>query len=97
MTTAETITALASLIDDAETLRSCYFWHAPTSASQRRASERRYTHDEIAWTEGGHDYTAALYVRVSCRNWYARPEYTRDGRKTTLTAIRNSLTRMRNA
>lgn len=49
------------------------------------------------WKEGGHTYTAAFSVSCSCSYVYARGVYTRDGHNTTLTAIKNSLGRLKKA
>lgn len=92
--TTTTLTAIAAIIEEAEHMRSAYFFQPPTNASSRRSYEKRHTHDEITWTESGHTYTAAYAVSCTCGNVYARGIYTRDGKKTTLTAIRNSYKRM---
>ena len=89
-----TIDQIRDLIDTAEHYRSCYFWRSPSSASSRRYEERRGSRDLIEWQEGGHTYTAEFTVRCSCRNVYASGSYTRDGQKTTLTAIKNSYNRL---
>ena len=91
---AATLAAIAAIIAEADHMRSAYFFQPPNSASSRRAYEKRHTHEEITWTESGHTYTAAYDVSCSCANVYARGTYTRDGKKTTLTAIRNSYKRM---
>ena len=97
MKNAEIIASLESIIDAAEYMKNAYFFTPPTNASGRRAYEKRWTRPEIEWTEGGHTYTAAYTVSCSCRNVYAVGTYTRDGKKTTLTAIRNSLHRLQAA
>lgn len=88
------INAIRTIIDEADKMRSAYFFTPPTSAGGRRSYERYHSHDQITWTESGHTYTAAYSVSCSCRNVYARGEYTRDGKPTTLTAIRNSYKRL---
>ena len=93
-TTTATLAAIAAIITEAEHMRSAYFFQPPTSANSRRSYERRHSHDTVTWTENGHIYTAAYIVACSCANVYARGEYTRDGKKTTLTAIRNSYKRL---
>lgn len=92
--TTETITAIRSIVNQAEKFRSCYFWKPEGSAGARRTMEKRESRDKVEWTEGGHTYTAAFRVGCYCSHTEARGEYTKDGRKTTLTAIRNSLKRM---
>lgn len=86
--------AIKTIIDEAETMRSAYFFTPPGNANGRRYYERKHSHDRIEWQEGGHTYTAAYTVSCSCKNVYAYGEYTRDGKKTTLTAIRNSYKRL---
>lgn len=90
----EDLTSLGCLIATAEKMRNSYFFSSPSCASQRRRYEKQHTFDEIAWTEGGDEYTAKYTVKCSCRNIYARGYYTRNGKDTTLTAIRNSFRRM---
>ena len=85
---------IARIINTAEKHRGAYWWSAPGSAAARRLYERENTCPEITWTEGGHEYSAAYTVQCSCRNVYAQGTYTRDGSRTTLTAIRNSYKRM---
>ena len=91
---AETVAALARLMETAEKMRNAYFFHAPGNASARRSYEKRNSVPVIRWTEGGHAYTAAYNVRCTCSSVYASGEYTKDGQKTTLTAIRNSYKRL---
>lgn len=88
------ISSLENLIGTAEKFRSSYFWNPPQSACARRSYERQHSIPEISWTENGHNYTAEFSVDCSCRNIYAKGRYTRDGDKTTLTAIKNSYKRM---
>lgn len=90
MTTAN----IRAIIETAEHFRSAYFFRPPCSASSRRAYERQHSIPEITWAEGGHVYTASYTVQCSCSNVYASGTYTRDGKKTTLTAIRNSYNRL---
>lgn len=96
-TTTAITSAVAQIIEEAEAHRSAYFFRPPTSAGARRSYEKKHSVPEITWTEGGHTYSASYSVRCTCSNVYASGEYTRDGAKTTLTAIRNSLKRMQNA
>lgn len=46
------------------------------------------------WSENGDTYTARFVYEESCNNVYAYGVYTRNGEKTTLKAIKNSLKRM---
>lgn len=89
-----TIEAVKAIIEEAEAMKNAYFFKPPMNASSRRSYEKRHTHETVSWEEGGHQYTAAYEVSCSCSNVYAAGCYTKDGRKTTLTAIRNSLKRL---
>lgn len=91
----ELIAKVQAIVDVADRYRSCYFWRSPGSASSRRWQERRDSQDEVCWEEGGHQYSASFDVRCTCSNVYGRGAYTKDGRSTTLTSIRNSLKRLR--
>lgn len=93
----ETLNKIEQLIATAEKFRSSYLWKGPTSASARRSYEKRYSIPAFRWEEGGHSYAASFGVSCSTQNVYAKGEYYRDGKKTTLTAIRNSFRRMRGA
>lgn len=91
---AQDLARLAALISDAEYFKNAYFFTPPYNAACRRSYELKHSHGELTWTDAGHVYTAAFSVNCSCRNVYARGDYTRDGKKTTLTAVRNSYARM---
>lgn len=90
------INQITAIIAEAEAMKNAYFFTPPTSAGSRRSYEKRHSHPMIEWTEGGHTYTAQFTVSCSCKNIYTHSEYTKDGKKTTLTAIRNSLKRLMN-
>lgn len=90
----ESLEILGLIIATAEKMKNSYFWKSPSFAAQRRRYEKQYTFDEIAWSEGGNEYTAKYTVTCSCRNIYASGHYTKNGNETTLTAIRNSYKRM---
>ena len=85
---------IADIIEKAEDFRNSYFWEPPAVANARRSYEKYHSRPEIEWTEGGHTYTAEFTVECSCRNIYAKGYYTKDGKKTTLTAIKNSYKRL---
>lgn len=85
---------IGDVIYEADKHRNAYWWSSPGNASARRSYEKKHTVPTVEWTENGHSYTAAYTVRCSCSNVYARGEYTRDGAKTTLTAIKNSYKRL---
>lgn len=89
--------AVRGIVTEAERMRRAYFFTPPANAYGRRKYEQEHSHAPVTWEEGGHAYTAEYSVSCSCRNVYARGTYTRDGKATTLTAIRNSLKRMESA
>lgn len=89
-----TLDALRAIIAEADDMRGAYFFTPPQSAPARRSYERKHTHARISWTDGGRTYTAEYTTRATCHNVYAVGTYTRDGQRTTLTAIRNSLRRI---
>lgn len=91
------VLALSRLINSADKHRNAYFFRPIQGAGSRRSYERYHTHGPITWTESGHTFTAAYTVTCTCSAIYARGEYTRDGKRTTLTAIRNSYNRMKEA
>ena len=90
----DTISAIAKIIDQAEKFKNAYFWSAPGCAGLRRSYEKSNTIPAVEWSEGGHTYSAAYKVTCSCKNVYACGEYYRDGKRTTLTAIKNSHKRL---
>lgn len=92
--TMKTLGQISEIINEAERMSKAYFFRAPSSAGARRSYEKYHSHEEVTWTEGGHEYTARYEVSCSCANVYAKGYYTKDGKPTTLTAIRNSYKRM---
>ena len=88
---------IESIIKEAETMKNAYFFNPPCSAGSRRSYEKQHSHPLVSWEDGGHTYTAEFTVTCSCKNIYVYPSYTKDGKKTTLTAIKNSYNRMKNA
>lgn len=90
----EIISNINRIIATAEGFKNAYFWSPPGSASGRRSYERKHSIPEVSWNDGKHKYTARYDVTCSCHNIYAKGTYTRDGNKTTLTAIKNSLKRL---
>lgn len=94
MTTIDTISAIAAIIDLAQEMKSAYFFQPPTNARSRRAYEDAHSIPMVEWDDAGHHYTAEYTTTCSCSNVYAKGVYTRDGKPTTLTAIRNSYRRM---
>lgn len=85
---------IKTIIDEAENMKGAYFWKPSTNAGGRRSYEKKHSHPKIEWEEGGHLYTAEFVVECSCRYIYVKGIYTRDGERTTLTAIKNSYKRL---
>ena len=88
------ISAIGAIIDEATEMKNAYFFTPPVNAGGRRYYEKQHSHNQVEWTEGGHTYTAEYIVSCSCANVYAYGKYTKDGNKTTLTAIKNSYKRL---
>ena len=88
------ISQIAQIVEEAEKMKGAYYFKSPGSASSRRSYEKSHSHGPIEWTENGHKYSAEYNVRCSCKNVYAKGYYFKDGEKTTLTAIKNSLKRL---
>ena len=91
----ETIKAVEAIVEEAASMKNAYFWTPDSCASGRRWYEKQHSHDIVEWDEGGHHYSAEYTVSCSCKNIYASGYYEKDGSKTTLTAIKNSLKRMK--
>ena len=91
------INQIEAIVREADAMKRAYFFSSPGNASARRSYEKKHTHPLVSWTDNGHTYTAEFTVSCSCKNVYATGTYTKDGKKTTLTAIRNSLARMKEA
>lgn len=93
----ETINKIGEIIDAAEKYKNAYFFNPPASASSRRWLEKKYNFPEIEWKDGDDTYTASFSLECSCRNIYTFPYYTKNGKTTNLTAIRNSYKRLVNS
>lgn len=90
----ETIKSLSRIVEEAENMKNAYFWNPPGNAGGRRSYEKYHSHAEITWQDGKDTYTAKYIVSCSCKNIYAYGIYTKNGNKTTLTAVKNSLKRL---
>ena len=88
------ISAVKAIVNEADYMRNAYFFTPPSAAGARRSYEKHHSHPVVEWEENGHQYSAEYVVDCSCRNVYATGIYYRDGKRTTLTAIKNSLKRM---
>jgi hypothetical protein len=90
----ETIAAIHNIIQLADKMRAAYFFTPPTNAKGRRSYEKSNSHAPVTWTDEGHEYSAEFKTDCSCKNVYAKGIYTRDGKRTTLKAIKNSVARL---
>ena len=86
-----------AIIEEAENMRGAYFFLPPTNAGGRRSYEKYHSHGPITWQDGKDTYTAEFSVKCSCSNVYASGTYTKNGKKTTLTAVKNSYYRLKQA
>lgn len=93
----KTITAIETIIETAEKFKNSYFWSPPGNAAARRSYEEFYSCPMVEWNDGSNVFTAEYVVECTCRCVYAKGIYTRNGKKTTLTAIKNSLKRLQAA
>ena len=89
------IADIEMIVDEAERMKKAYFYTPPMNAAGRRSYEQYHSHGPVEWSEGGHTYSAEYSVSCSCHNVYAKGIYYRDGNKTTLTTIKNSLKRLK--
>lgn len=95
MSIKEIINALESIIATAEKFKGAYFFTPPANASGRRSYEEYYSVPFFAFEYNGIEYTCEYRISCSCHNVYAQGIYTRNGNKTTLTAIKNVLKKMK--
>lgn len=86
---------IEKLIDTAEKFRKAYFWTPSNVAAIRRSYEKKHSISEFSWREGSDLYTAKYTVECSSKHIYAHGEYTKNGKKTTLLAVKNSLERLK--
>ena len=91
----ETIVRLEDIIREAENLRGAYFFTSPSSSKARRAYEEEHSWGMVSWEENDDEYTAEFKVDCTGSHIYAKGCYTKNGNKTNLTAIKNSLKRLK--
>ena len=82
------------VVDMAYAMKNAYFWHGVGNAKARASYDRRHSAGPAEWDEGGRHYSAEFRTASSRKNVYTYKDYYVDDRKTTLTAIKNSLKRM---
>lgn len=89
MNKREILSVVSAIIATAEKFKNSFFWRSPNSARGRRDYEKYWTIPAAEFEYNGVKYSVAYYVECTCNNIYAHGEYYRDGKKTTLTAIKN--------
>lgn len=92
--TIKTVGDVKDIFAQAEKFRNAFFWRPEAVAGCRRSMERRESRPMVEWDEGGHHYTARFDVSCTCSHTEGKAQYTKDGKKTTVVAIRNSVKRM---
>lgn len=88
------IHALEELFRQVDKYRNCYFWGRCGNSERRERLSAENSIPEFEWDEDGHHYTAEFIADYRCSYVTARGNYTKDGQKTNLTAIKNSYKRM---
>ena len=78
---------LAEIVDRHEKLSGSYFWRPNGSASSRRWAEKKNNDKFETNLFGG--IVAENDYRESCKNVYYRGHFVVDGKKTTVTKIKN--------
>ncbi len=91
----ETIVRLEDIIEEAQNHRQAYFFTSPRTSHGRRMYEEEHSWNEMSWEENGDEYTAEFKVECTGSHIYAKGHYTKNGNKTNLTAIKNSLKRLK--
>lgn len=91
----ETIVRLEDIIEEAQKLKNAYFFTSPRTSKERRRYEEEHSWGEVRWEENSNEYTAEFKVECTGSHIYAKGYYTKNGNKTNLTAIKNSLKRLK--
>lgn len=89
-----TLDDLERIVLTHEQMHNHYFWNPPNNATMRRKFEKMNSHEEISWTENGDFYTAATVCTCSCQHIYYKGVFSKNGKKTTSKAIKNSYQKM---
>jgi len=76
------------IIDCAEKHKNCFFWTSPCNASSRRSKEFENIYD---FEFEGKEYRVEQTLSMTCKNVYFINVVYRDGKKTTMTVIKNVL------
>lgn len=85
-----TLAQIKEIIDIAMIYRDSYLHSPPCDEYERKRMAAEDSKPLVCWQEGGDTYTAKYTVRASAYNYYAKGEYTKNGKTTNLKAVKNS-------
>ena len=94
MTRIETIHRIRALIRVAEFYRNAFYMPMPLTFNDCIKTEIHGNVPFFSWIDGNTKFTACYIVKCKENHIFAKGYYTRDGKKTNLTAIKNSLKRL---
>ena len=94
MSRIETIHKIRALIAVAEHYRNAFYMPVPLTMNEVIKEEIRGTVPYFTWWDGNTKFTACYIVKCKENHIFAKGYYTRDGKKTNLKAIKNSLKRL---
>ena len=95
MTNPEIIDKLHELLYNVDKFKNCYFWTGDNgNARQRESYCKLWNIPTFSFIESNNLYTVNFIVEQSRHNTYVKTLYTRNGKKTNLTAIKNVLKRL---
>lgn len=83
-----------NVIEMAERCRNAYFWSPSGNARGRRANEDRNNIPKETFEYNGVEWEIGYSYEESCKNVYAKGLYCKDGKRTTLTAVRGLVKRL---
>ena len=89
-----TIHKIRALISVAEHYRNAFYMPVPLTVNECIQEEIRGAVPYFSWFDGDTKFTAFYIVKCKYNHILAKGFYTRDGKKTNLTAIKNSLKRL---
>ena len=90
---AEKYHEIETIVEIAERMKN-YREQPPQNSIWRKSFEKRNSHDVVMWHDGKHSYSACYETICSRHGVWSRGLYTKDGKTTTINAIRNSLNRL---
>ena len=90
----KTVAEVERFVRSAEYVKNVWFWEGNNGNADWLESRGEALSDYAEWEEGGHKWTADLTVTLTRRYTRVDRDYRKDGEKTNLKAIKNSLARM---